>query len=289
MEDPIEFSKRSRRAILIFVTIMLVLVLLPRLYFLLNPPGDFEYHQTAQQKEDFKNFEYKKEEKTKYQKKSRFKKPSKKFDPNQYTEQNWMDLGLSEKQVSTLMKFAKSGFYSDEDLRKVFVISDAFFENIRDFLVYPEKPIREHGKSQIPQTAVKKEKVELNTASLEELMSIDGIGQFYAEKIIQKRNELQGFINEDQLLEIWKFDPEKLEIIRPFILVDSKAVIPFDINKVTYAELRKHPYFSNNVANSIIKLRTQLGTYKRIEDLKKSVLISEELYEKIKPYVSVEE
>jgi competence protein ComEA len=290
MENPIDFSKRSRRAILIFVTIMLVLVLIPRVYFLFNPAGDFEYHQTAQQKEDFRKFEYKKKEKTKYKKKSRFTKPKDKFDPNQYTAANWMDLGLSEKQVSTLMKFGATGFYSDEDLKRVFVISDEFFANIKDFLIYPEKPIREYGnKSSSVAETLKTEKVELNTASVEELMNIKGIGKFYAEKIIQKRNELQGFINEEQLLEIWKFDQEKLENIRPFILVNSKLVLPFDINKVSYDELRNHPYFSNNVANSIIKLRVQLGTYKRIDDLKKSVLISDELFEKIRPYVSVQE
>ena len=290
MENPIDFSKRSRRAILIFVGIMLVLVLIPRVYFMFNPPSDFEFHQTALQKEEFKKFEYKKKERASYQKKSRFTKPKSKFDPNQYTEAEWMNLGLSKKQVDVLMKFKSSGFYSDEDVKKVFVISDEFFANIKDFLVYPEKPIRENQTNNAKsEESAKTEKVELNTASLEELMNIKGVGKFYAEKIIEKRNQFQGFTSENQLLEIWKFDEEKLEGLRPYIYVNPKYVQPFDINKVTYEELKTHPYFNKNVANSIIKLRTQLGTYKRVEDLKKSVLISNELFEKIKPYVTVEE
>ena len=290
MENPIDFSKRSRRAILIFVGIMLVLVLIPRVYFMFNPPSDFEFHQTALQKEEFKKFEYKKKERASYQKKSRFTKPKSKFDPNQYTEAECMNLGLSKKQVDVLMKFKSSGFYSDEDVKKVFVISDEFFANIKDFLVYPEKPIRENQTNNAKsEESAKTEKVELNTASLEELMNIKGVGKFYAEKIIEKRNQFQGFTSENQLLEIWKFDEEKLEGLRPYIYVNPKYVQPFDINKVSYEELRTHPYFTKNVANSIIKLRTQLGTYKRVEDLKKSVLISNELFEKIKPYVTVEE
>ena len=283
MENPIDFSKRSRRAILIFVGVMLVLVLIPRAYFLLNPVDDFEFHQTASQKEDYKNFEYKKKEKKKYQKKVRF------------TSTDWMNLGLSEKQVAILMKFGSNGFYSDEDLKKVFVISDEFFAVIKDYLIYPEKPVREYNNNKNSNNtagtveSIKVEKVELNTATIEELMNIKGFGKFYAEKIIQKRNEFQGFINEEQLLEIWKFDEEKLENVRPYVYVNTKFVRPFDINTVTYEELKKHPYFSNNVANSIIKLRAQLGRYKRIEDLKKSVLITNEIYEKIKPYVMVQE
>lgn len=290
MENPIDFSKRSRRAILIFVGIMLVLVLIPRAYFWLNPADDFEFHQTALQKEVFKKFEYKKKEKSRYQKKSKFSKPTAKFDPNQYSEADWMRLGLSEKQVSVLMKFQKNGFYNHEDIQRVFVISDEFFENIKDFLVYPEKPVREYNtQNQVNEAVVKTVRVEINTASVEELMNVKGIGKFYAEKIVQKRNELQGFVSEEQMLEIWKFDQEKLENIRPYIYVDSKKVYPFDINTVSYEELRKHPYFTKNVANSIIKLRTQLGSYKRIEDLKKSVLITDEIFEKIKLYVMVEE
>ena len=288
MENPIDFSKRSRRAILIFVGIMLVLVLIPRVYYLFNPPSDFEFHQTALQKEEFKKFEYKKKERVSYQKKARFTKPKSKFDPNLYSETEWMNLGLSKKQVDVLMKFRSSGFYSDEDVKKVFVISDEFFDNIKDFLIYPDKPTRDYkanaGKSD--ELAII-DKVELNTATVEELMNIKGVGKFYAEKIIEKRNQFQGFTNENQLLEIWKFDEEKLEGIKPYIFVNPKYVQPFDINKVSYEELRAHPYFSKNIANSIVKLRTQLGSYKRIEDLKKSVLISNDIFEKIKPYVAV--
>lgn len=287
MENPLDFSKRSRRAILIFTGVMLVLVLIPRVYFLLHPADDFEFHQTELQKEAFENFEYKKKEKTGYNKKNRFSRPKSKFDPNQYSEEQWMTLGLSKKQVAVLMKYKSSGFYAPEDLKKVFVISDEFFNIIKDSLIYPQKPTREY-RNETVLISNEIRKVELNSASLEELMDVKGIGKFYAEKIIQKRNELQGFVNENQLLEIWKFDSEKLETISPYITVNSMLVQPFDINTVSVNELKKHPYFSYNIANSIVKLRTQLGSYKRIEDLKKSVLISDELYEKIKPYVMVE-
>ncbi len=287
MENPLDFSKRSRRAILIFTGVMLVLVLIPRVYFLLHPADGFEFHQTELQKEAFEKFEYKKKDKTVYNKKNRFSRPKSKFDPNQYSEEQWMTLGLSKKQVAVLMKYKSSGFYAPEDLKKVFVISDEFFNIIKDSLIYPQKPTREY-RNETVLISSEIRKVELNSASLEELMDVKGIGKFYAEKIIQKRNELQGFVNENQLLEIWKFDSEKLETISPYITVNSMLVQPFDINTVSVNELKKHPYFSYNIANSIVKLRTQLGSYKRIEDLKKSVLISDELYEKIKPYVMVE-
>ena len=111
MQNPIHFSKRSRRAIVIFTIAMIVVVLIPRFYFLINPPQKFTFSQTPFQKEHYKKIEFKKREKKQYFKKSsKFKVPRSKFDPNKYTEADWIKLGMSSKQASLILKFGKALF-----------------------------------------------------------------------------------------------------------------------------------------------------------------------------------
>lgn len=288
MQNPIDFSKRSRRAILIFTGMVLVIVLIPRMYYLFASPEKFTFFQTPFEKEQYHKYEFKKHERKSYDiKKSKFSVPLAKFDPNKYAASDWMLLGMSQKQAEIIVKFGKHGFYSDEDLKKVFVISDKFFNVIKDSLYYPSRPTYEkfEKKSYEPKAIVK---VELNTANEEELMSLRGIGEFFAKNIVKRRNELGGFRNTEQLLEIWKFDQEKLDAILPYITLNAGLVKQININTATAAELKTHPYVSWNIANSIVKLRAQIGSYKKLEDLKKSVLVTDEVFEKLKPYLSVE-
>jgi competence protein ComEA len=288
MENPLEFSKRSRKAILFFVLFFLLIVITPRLIFLFKEPADFKFTQTDFEKKVFKKrtFSYSNNyESNRYSKKSRFKTPPEKFDPNQYSPSDWMNLGMSQKQADLIIRFGKRGFYSDEDLKKVFVISEKFFAVIKDSLVYPQKQVYE--KVSYAKDEKKVKIIELNTASEEELMTIKGIGQYFAMNIIKKRDAFGGFIYKTQLLEVWKFDEEKLALISDFVSVDPTLIKQINLNSVTVEELKKHPYLTWNIANSIVKMRAQLGSFQKIEDIKRSVLVDEDFYQKIKPYLSL--
>jgi competence protein ComEA len=286
MNNSLDFSKKSRRAILIFLLLFLVVVFIPRAFFLLSPVEKFQFSQTDFEKKEFQNAQFKEYSKKSSfdKKKSKFSVPPSKFDPNQYAASDWMRLGLSEKQTAILLKFGKRGFYSDEDLKQVFVISDSFFALIKDSLVYPP---RKEFATKITETK-KVTILELNTASEEQLLSLKGVGAFFAKQIIKKRGELGGYISVDQLKEVWKMDEEKFEIIKPQVSVDKSLIQGIQINLVTAEELKAHPYISWNVANSLIKIRNQHGNFKSPEDLRKSVLVDDILFEKIKPYIVIE-
>lgn len=62
--------------------------------------------------------------------------------------------------------------------------------------------------------------VNINTASLEELMTLDGIGEKTAMNIIEYRENNNGFLNVDELLEISGIGEKKLEKIRDLITVE---------------------------------------------------------------------
>lgn len=295
MQNPVEFSKKSRRAILIFTTLVLVLVLLPRFYFSLKKDADFVLVQTDFEKKEFSKHRFKPYEKRNFSaKKSKFSAPPQKFDPNQYSISDWMKVGLSEKQAAVILKFNKRGFRSNEDLKRVFVINDELFALLKDSTFYPEKASSNFStfeeKNDYTSSKSKKSKVEINSANVEDLLSIPGIGEFFAKNILKRREQLGGFLNEDQLLEVWKMDAEKIDAIRPFISINPSGIKKINLNTATAEELKNHPYIKNwNIANSIVKMRTQNGgKFNQVEDILKSVLIDKAFFEKVKPYLTVE-
>ena len=283
-------SKSTFRGTLILILLIIVVFLFPDIWRYFKPieKEQLSFHDPAFQKavKDVQRDAIR----YKYQKKrtSRYLAPSKAFDPNTYSLEDWMNLGLSEKQAAVILKFAKRGIRSNEDLKKIFVISDELFALIKDSTRYASKSeyeFRTNTERFETKTAVK---IDVNTATIEELMTVKGIGPFFAKQIIKLRDELGGFYAEEQLLEVWKMDQEKLQVIAPSLLFNESKLHQLNINTATVEELKTHPYISWNLANSIVKLRSQNGRFKRIEDVKKSVLMTNELFEKLKRYLTID-
>ena len=285
--DEFYLSKRTRRAMFIFVALLCLISFIPRLLISLFPDKPFQI--TIEEKQIFQSLKYtpiKKFEK----KKKIFKVPPSKFDPNTYTVQNWMYLGLTEKQAKSVLKFGKYGFYSNEQLAKVFVIPKEVFRLIKDSTFYPDKKQLFENKITINKNEEEKPKtliIEINQASEEELQKIKGIGPFFAKNIIKQRDKLGGFISKQQLLEVWQFTPEKLTEIESSIQVNSSILKKININLATVEELKNHPYIRWNIANSIVKMRLQKGNFNSINELLESKLITPEIFEKIKPYLTL--
>lgn len=289
-KDPLFISKSNKRGLIIFMVLSLVVVFLPRIAILIE--SDSRY---AVKSEEVKRLTVARNQ---YERKFQFKRflvrkkvfypPSCRFDPNKYDLKDWERLGLTPKQSSVVVKFCSRGIYSNDQLQKIFVIPEQLFQLIKDSTFYPIKTL-----DQTKHTSEKRDYtekltlVDLNRADEQELDKVPGIGPFYAKNIVKYRNRLGGFNSKEQLLEVWKMDPIKYEEIERFLFVDPSAIVIMNLNSVGVDQLRKHPYFNWNIANSIVKFRAQKKTFSSIEDIKESVLIDEELFEKIKPYLTL--
>lgn len=100
--------------------------------------------------------------------------------------------------------------------------------------------------------------VNLNTADSSQLVSLYGIGPYFAVKIIDYRERLGSYAFVEQLLEIRGFDEKRLNGIRDRIEISENHIVQFSLDTVSISFLKRHPYIGPYTAQGIILLRESL-------------------------------
>jgi DNA uptake protein ComE-like DNA-binding protein len=83
-------------------------------------------------------------------------------------------------------------------------------------------------------------------------------------------------------------DTLRLNGIRENLLVDTNLIRKININQAEWADLVRHPYINSNLANSLVAIRKQHGPYQSIADIRRSHLVTEEIFQKVSPYLTFE-
>lgn len=312
--DFFTFNKRERNGVFILLSIIAALVLYLNISsnFVSQEKVDFakfdkevkEFESVIEEKTEYSNYSEKQSVREERLNGAETKSERFSFDPNNLSEQNWKRLGLNEKQIKSIKKYESKGgkFKTKEDVKKMYCLSEEQYETLEPFIQISSSvevtrtdekanSFFKDGKveSTIPRNVPKVERlivIELNSADSTTLTTIKGIGAFYAKNIIKHRNALGGFVSKEQLLEIWKFDQEKLSAIEKYIDIDESKIRKVNINTCEAADL-KSPYIKWTVANAIVNYRKNHGKYKTVDEIKKTDLVDEETYRKIVPYLVV--
>lgn len=66
--------------------------------------------------------------------------------------------------------------------------------------------------------AVASEKLDLNSATVEQLVSLNGVGEVLAQRIVDYRQQHKRFKSLDELSQVKGIGDKKLEQLRPFLL-----------------------------------------------------------------------
>lgn len=91
--------------------------------------------------------------------------------------------------------------------------------------------------------------ISINTADSIQLKQLKGIGSVLSNRIIKYRNRLGGYVQKEQLLEVWGLTSETYEKIQSHILIDS---IPNKLSISQHAELFiNHPYTPYSIRNQL--------------------------------------
>lgn len=204
------------------------------------------------------------------------------FDPNLVSKTTLEEMGFSEFLASNLIKFRESGgfFKYPEDLLKIYGIDSVLYENIKPWIKMNDLQPSSH--SEIPPVII-----ELNTADSVSLVSLPGIGPVFASRIIKYRNLLGGFYSSGQLLEVYNFKKETLEMIEEQIKIDTTLIIKISLNFSGVNNLKKHPYINESLAKNIIEVRNNNGPFETCSEILSKKTLSYDDYIKIKPYLKV--
>lgn len=164
------------------------------------------------------------------------------FDPNSVTLEELCRLGFSERQAQVILNYRDKGgrFRSEQDFAKMYVVDSAAFARLEPYIRIP--------------------KIDLNAADSEALLSLRGIGPYYASKILAYRRRLGGsFSSLDQLLEIEGFDSERLDGFRNDVEL-RRPPSGFNIWEATKEQLEAHPYIGAYAAKGIIRFKRTVDT-----------------------------
>ena len=133
------------------------------------------------------------------------------------------------------------------------------------------KKVQQPKTNSLSSKALVQKSVNLNSADTTELKSLPGIGSFFAKNIVDYRNKLGGFIEKEQLLEVYAFDTTRLSNIENFIVIDSIELRKVNINTDDFKTILRHPYIEYEDVKKIVNYRESKGMIKNWEQYLKVV------------------
>lgn len=138
------------------------------------------------------------------------------------------------------------------------------------------RTVRHTGKT-APLTALN-----LNNVDSAGLVSLPGIGPYYASRILNYREQLGGYVKVSQLMEVEGL-PDSL--MKWFILEDSVPFRMIKVNMESLSSLRRHPYLNFYQARAIIEFRKDRGKMKGPEQMSLLEEFSDQDLERLIPYL----
>lgn len=203
------------------------------------------------------------------------------FEPNTATLAELKRFGFSNYQANNLLSYRNKGgsFNTANDLLKIYGVDSVFYQQI-------EKHVRIEKKLVATEPIEADILVEINSADSADWVILNGIGPYYAKRIIKYRNLLGGFSSKEQLKEIYNFPEETYAMIQQHIYVDTLKISKLRINFLEYADLLRHPYLNKNDVKLILNTREKKGAFQNDSEVGFIKGFDAETFSKIRPYIT---
>ncbi len=314
--DFLSFSRNDRIAIIIIAFLVLILTILPSFFtsnfssFQKIDPGWLALVEKQVQKDSAgvlneteafsenpadHQFERYPEKQTRSVKRELFI-----FDPNTVSEEDWRRLGIPARTISTIRNYLSKGGHFREagDLKKVYGLHEDDFNRIAAYVRVenPNPKTRPGFTNNYPARdshsvyrpgSYQKFTVDINLADTTAFIALRGIGSRLANRIVNFREKLGGFYSIDQVGEVFGLPDSTFQKIKTQLVLTDYVIRKININTAAIDELRSHPYIRWNLANAILAYRNEHGPFQHIGDLKNIMAITNEIFIKLSPYLSL--
>jgi|TARA_B110000027_G_scaffold102756_1_gene108767 competence protein ComEA len=218
------------------------------------------------------------------------------FDPNSISVEDLKKIGFKYAIANRIEKYRQKGGYfrKGEDLKKIYGIDSSFIESILPYIKIPIRKLKKRDDIKLKsnfheQTDVVIIKLNLNLADSNELQILKGVGPVLASRAYKFRQALGGFYDLTQLAEVYNMPKITKDEIGKYYYLEENQTLKLNINTDSIIHLSKHPYINWNLAKSIINYRKVHGDYDAIKQITSIKIISDSLYQKIAPYLTIHE
>ncbi len=288
------FSKGERIGLTILIVLMIILLIADRLIFYFERPTPADRRQFEELVASLKE-----EQTRRATSDSLFP-----FDPNTIGEEALASLALPRRIKQNLLKYRSKGavIREKEDFRKLYGMNDSLYAAVKPYLLIrgrqvpaakpasaekerdngEKKPVADQTSSREP---VEPERMEINSATADDLCRLDGIGDVLSERIVKYRDLLGGFYSLGQLQEVYGLPPETLMNIAAILDLDTTALVKININFARPSELARHPYLEWKDVRRIIAYREKYGFIETPGILLKDSVLQPSIFDKVAPYL----
>ncbi len=209
------------------------------------------------------------------------------FDPNKVTYEELQTMGLPKYFAQNLTNYvAKGGIIRrTEELKKIYGLSDTLYSQLIPYIQIDQDTFTNE--------LINNVKIEdslytlnINSANIEELIKLKGIGPKRAELITKYRNNLGGFYDINQLKEVWSIDQEVFDQFSGMIYVDSTYRI-MKIKEMSFKEILSHKYFDYQTTKLIKNYFDKHDQKSQLDDFIRLTPIDSTQLNRIIPYLKM--
>ncbi len=298
LKDYFSYSRRERNGIILLLAIILIIIIAYLLLPLINSKQEFNIEKYDSKLDDFEKSLVPAGKKKSYGIKKRLdinnneKYQLFRFNPNTANINDFRKLGFKEQVIRNIIKYRNKGgcFRRKEDLLKIYSIDTSLYYRLVHFIyVNPYDSINTNP-GEFPDSQFNKNNgpVNINKADTHIISGLFGTENLLSERIVKYRNLLGGFVNKNQLDEIYGFNSKQHNLIINNIFFDTTLIKKININKTDEQTLVTHPYLNKYYAKAITKYRDFTGGIKSVNELSVNNILPENIFFRIRPYLSVD-
>lgn len=246
--------------------------------------------------------------------------------------------GIGQTLAQRILAYREEGnyFYRIEDIQNISGIGSALFEKIKTQIyvnsaalppqtttsnaepsIFTLPPIEitttttpkpetttEKPATTPPQVHIISLPMDINSATAEDLMHIEGIGETLASRIVAYREATGGYYSTEELMNVKGIGKALYNKIEYFLYADTSKLPPrevtepdnslsvteisaININTASAEELMLLPAVSYQTAQNIVAFRQQIGGFSSLEELLYVSGVSKSVYNSIKDYITL--
>ena len=218
------------------------------------------------------------------------------FNPSFITDYKGYQLGMTTQEIDRLLSHRDSGKYinSARQFQLVTKVSDSLLAVISPYFKFPDWISRKKNTS-LNYNKPKEEEIftgekqDLNIVTAIQLKEIKGIGDKLSERIIKYRTSMKGFMNDEQLEQVYGLKPEVIaKVLQRYTVLSQPTIEKVNVNTATFKEVLHLPYIDYELTKKIFQYRDEVAEIQNLEELKNIEDFPIENFDKIALYLKAE-